>query len=170
MVDEDRDFLSDKLLNPQACADKLDALYSVDRISILAHLLVGLVYAVFQAQNNQLIPVSIWYSSVVVFFIFRWFLVKDFDKREASVDVKGRWLHRFRLSTWTLGLLFGSIVLFFHPSDDAARQVFTVLVLAGLAACALTLMSADYISYTGYAICLLSPVVIYAIFCPSSYE
>jgi diguanylate cyclase (GGDEF)-like protein/PAS domain S-box-containing protein len=64
-------------------------------------------------------------------------------------------------------LLFGSIVLFFHPSDDAARQMFTVLVLAGLAACVLTLLAADHISYTGYAICLLSPIVIYAIFVPA---
>ncbi|MBT8353799.1 MAG: diguanylate cyclase, partial [Desulfofustis sp.] len=166
MVDEDQDFQSDTLVNPQALTDTLDALYSVNRISTLAHLLVGLVYAVFQFQNDKFISVSIWYSSVVAFLIFKWFLVRGYNRREAGVENIGQWLRRYRLSSWTLGLLFGSVVLFFHPSDDAARQMFTVLVLAGLAACALTLLAADHFSYAGYAICLLSPVVIYAVFVP----
>jgi diguanylate cyclase (GGDEF)-like protein/PAS domain S-box-containing protein len=166
MFGEGQDFQLDAPENPHALTDKLEALYSVNRISTLAHLLVGLVYAVFQTQYEQFIPVSIWYSAVVAFFIFRWFLVKGYHEREGSVENIGKWLRRYRFSSWALGLLFGSIVLFFHPTDDAARQMFTVLVLAGLAACALTVLAADHVSYAGYAICLLSPVVIYAVFVP----
>ena len=166
MVDEDHDFQPDRSVTPHASTDKLAALYSVNRISTVAHLLVGLLYAFFQLQNDRLTPVLIWYSAVVAFFIFHWFLVRDYSQQDIDDDNVNQWLWRFRLSSWIIGCLFGSVILFFHPFDDAPQQMFTLLVLAGLAACALTFLAADWISYMGYATCLLSPIVIYTLFVP----
>lgn len=145
-------------------ADKIDKLYSENTFSTIAHLLCGLWYVSIQAFEHSWESLLIWYSAIVAVFIYRFFLVKSYFSRDIGFKERPIWLKRFRRASLAVGIVFGSTIFFFYPYDGVPIQMMTVLLLAGLAAGALTVLVADFICYTGYASCLLAPVVFYAFF------
>lgn len=149
-------------------ADKIDTLYSSNLLSTVAHLFCGFVYFCFQFSYHHLYSLVIWYAALVLVFLFRHLLVKMYFEKGVGFKERPLWLIRFRIASLAVGLVFGSTIVFFHPYDSVPNQMFTVLLLAGLAAGALTVLVADYVCYTGYAICLLTPVVAYAFFAPET--
>ena len=149
-------------------ADKIDNLYSSNLLSTVAHLFCGFFYVCFQFPYHQTLSLIFWFGAIVIVYVFRYFLVKTYFEKDVGFKERPLWLIRFRFVSLAVGLIFGSTIIFFHPYDSVPNQMFTVLLLAGLAAGALTVLVADYICYTGYAICLLAPVVAYAFFAPET--
>ncbi len=147
-------------------ADKLDTLYSSNTLSTIAHLFVGLFYIVFQYQSHSAVLLIGWYGALVSVFIYRFFLVKRYFSVTVGFKERPQWLIRFRIASMAVGVVLGSTVLFFHPHDTVPNQMFTVLVLAGLSAGALTVLVADTVCFTGYALCLTVPIVLYPFFSP----
>lgn len=149
-------------------ADKIDNLYSGNLLSTVAHLFCGFFYVCFQFPYHQTLSLLTWFSAIVIIYLFRYLLVSIYFERDIGFKERPLWLIRFRVASLAVGLIFGSTIVFFHPYDSVPNQMFTVLLLAGLAAGALTVLVADYICYTGYATCLLLPVVIYAFVSPKT--
>lgn len=149
-------------------ADKIDNLYSSNLLSTVAHLFCGFFYVCFQFPYHQAQSLLTWYGAIILIYIIRYFLVKTYFHKDVGFKERPVWLIRFRIVSLAVGLVFGSTIIFFHPYDTVPNQMFTVLLLAGLAAGALTVLVADYVCYTGYAICLLAPVVLYTFFSPET--
>jgi len=168
--------INDKLINNRSSnpftnkilADKLDTLYSSNTISTIAHLFVGLVYLLFQYPEHLSGSLAIWYCSLVLVFVFRYSLVRKYFDSKVGFKERPIWLIRFRVASLAVGIVFGSTIIFFHPYDSVPNQMFTVLVLAGLSAGALTVLVADSICFIGYASCLLAPIIFYSLFAPQT--
>lgn len=148
----------------QILADKLDNLYSSNSISTASHLVVGLVYVLFQYQDHALWSLLLWYGILVSVFIVRHMMVRAYFSEKVGFKKRPQWLYRFRFASLAVGIVFGSTIIFFHPNDPVANQMFTALLLAGLSAGSLTVLVADLVCFTEYVLCLLVPLILYSIF------
>lgn len=151
-------------------ADKINKLYSENTFSAIAHLVLGLVYVAIQFYDHPWVSLLIWYGAIVAVFAYRYVLVKNYFSKDVGFKERPLWLQRFRRASIAIGIVYGSTIFFFYPNASVPNQAMTLLLLLGLAAGALTVLVADFICYTGYAICLLAPVVVYALFDPQTYN
>ncbi|MCG6929980.1 MAG: EAL domain-containing protein [Desulfofustis sp.] len=148
----------------QILADKLDNLYSSNNISAAAHMTVGLVYLFFQHDDHALSSLLLWYGILAAVFITRFAMVRSYFSRNIGFKKRPLWLYRFRAASLAVGIVFGSTVLFFYPNDPVANQMFTALILAGLASGGLTVLVADLVCFYEYILCLLVPLILYALY------
>ncbi|MEW8043670.1 MAG: hypothetical protein G8D28_05030 [gamma proteobacterium symbiont of Phacoides pectinatus] len=78
--------------------------------------------------------------------------------RQPSLEAVRRWVVYHRAGTLVTGVLWGWAGVLFFPEQQVHFQIFTVLVISGLAAGALTVHAPDFTSYLYYAIPFLLPV------------
>lgn len=141
-------------------SDKLHTLYSSNKISTAATLTVAVLYVMMQLPVHGKIPLLLWLSLLAVIYACRFVLTRSFFRQTQADETLFSWLQRFRVAVTVTGLTLGSTVIFFYPSDDVPLQMFTVLMLAGLAAGGLTVLVADLVTFTAYVCSLLLPVVV----------
>jgi len=151
-------------------ADKLDNLYSTNAFSTFAHLLCGLAYIGLQWPYHLAGTLWSWYGVLVSVFIIRFFLVRAYFAKDRGFKERPIWLIRFRTASYAVGMVFGSTIIFFYPHDPVPNQMFTILILAGLASGALTVLVADVICYTGYTLLLTGPIIIYSLIDPEVFD
>ena len=158
----------------QIFAEKLKTLYRSNWISTTAHLLVGLIYLTIQLPYHGTVGLVAWYSILVSIFICRVVLTHKFfqDSRVTESSDPERqllWMNRFRIFSLCTGLTFGSTIVFFYPSDDVPRQMFTILTLAGLAAGGLTVLVSDLVCFSGYCLSLILPIILSSFLAGSTF-
>lgn len=146
----------------QIFSDKLNTLYSSNWLSTAATLLVATVYVGVQLPHHGKHHLLLWLSALISIYTYRFFLTKSYFKTAPPPEAQAAWLNRFRAASLATGMALGSIVLFFYPYDDVPRQMFAVLLLAGMAAGGLTVLVADLVCFTGFVTSLLFPVIIHA--------
>jgi hypothetical protein len=141
-------------------ADRLNILYANLNQSILVTLMVILVLASIQYDVVAHSILTSWILVQLLVLIGRFWLGLRFAKKAPMNSDLRKWGRRFFIGAVSTGLVWGAAGLVFFPSDSIALQVFTVLVLAGLAAGALTVLAADFSSYAAYACTTLLPVTV----------
>ncbi len=146
----------------QIFSDKLSTLYSSNWLSTAATLLVATVYVGVQLPHHAKHHLLLWLCALISIYIYRFFLTKSYFKTAPPPEAQAAWLNRFRTASLATGMALGSMVLFFYPYDDVPRQMFAVLLLAGMAAGGLTVLVADLFCFTGFVTFLLFPVIIHA--------
>jgi diguanylate cyclase (GGDEF)-like protein/PAS domain S-box-containing protein len=146
----------------QIFSDKLNTLYSSNWLSTAATLLVATVYVGVQLPHHGKHHLLLWLCALISIYTYRFFLTKRYFKTAPPPEAQAAWLNRFRAASLATGMALGSMVLFFYPYDDVPRQMFAVLLLAGMAAGGLTVLVADPVCFTGFVTSLLFPVIIHA--------
>ncbi len=154
----------------QIYSDKLRTLYSSNLISTVATLLVGFVYFAVQLPNHSSISLLLWYLTLIGIYTFRLFLTKRYFTVSPPFDKQFQWLRRFRTVVFMTGLTLGSTIILFYPADDISHKVFTVFLLAGMAAGGLTVLVADLLCFTLYVCSLLLPPIIVCLSAGDSYN
>ncbi|MGA7277315.1 MAG: EAL domain-containing protein [Desulfocapsaceae bacterium] len=147
----------------QILSDRLNNLYSSNWLSTVAHLVVGVVFVAFQLYVHSWLTLFNWYGALLIVFFLRALLVRFFYNKSLQERSRTIWLYRFRLASLGVGLVFGSTIIFFYPYDDVPRQMFTVMLLAALAAGGMTVLVADRICFAVYGLCLLLPIFFYSV-------
>ncbi len=147
----------------QILNDRLHNLYSSNWLSTVAHLVVGVVFVAFQLYVHNWLTLFNWYGALLIVFCLRALLVRFYFTKTVEERSRTIWLYRFRLASLGVGLVFGSTFIFFYPYDDVPRQMFTVMLLAGLAAGGMTVLVADRICFSVYVLCLLLPLFVYSV-------
>lgn len=147
----------------QILNDRLHNLYSSNWLSTVAHLVVGVVFVAFQLYVHNWLTLFNWYGALLIVFCLRALLVRFYFSKTVEERSRTIWLYRFRLASLGVGLVFGSTFIFFYPYDDVPRQMFTVMLLAGLAAGGMTVLVADRICFSVYVLCLLLPLFVYSV-------
>ncbi|EGW54436.1 putative bifunctional diguanylate cyclase/phosphodiesterase [Candidatus Endoriftia persephonae] len=141
-------------------ADRLNILYANLNQSILVTLMVILVLASIQYDVAAHSILTSWILVQLLVLIGRFWLGLRFARKAPMNSDLRKWGRRFFIGAVSTGLVWGAAGLVFFPSNSIALQVFTVLVLAGLAAGALTVLAADFPSYAAYACTTLLPVTV----------
>ena len=140
--------------------DKLTTLYTSNWISTAATLSVAALYVVLQFPSHDKQALLLWYGLLAFIYLCRFFLTKRYLKQPHSHEKQRIWMRCFRIAVLVTGLTLGSTVVFFYPHDDVPHQIFTILILAGMAAGGLTVLVADLICFRGYVCSLLLPVIV----------
>jgi diguanylate cyclase (GGDEF)-like protein/PAS domain S-box-containing protein len=153
----------------QIYSDKLTTLYTSNWISTAATLSVAALYIGIQLPSHDKNALFLWYGVLVVIYICRYFLTKSYLKQTHPPEKQPAWMRLFRLAILLTGLTLGSTVVFFYPHDDVPHQVFTILILAGMAAGGLTVLVADLVCFRGYVFSLLIPVIISCLIVADSF-
>lgn len=147
----------------QIFSDKLNTLYSSNWISTAATLVVATVYATVQWPHHNNYALMIWLACLAAIYFYRFLLTRRFFKLTPPPKEQRTWLNLFRTASLTTGLILGSTVLFFFPFDTVPRQMFTIMVLAGMAAGGLTVLVTDLVCFIGFVLSLLVPIIAYAV-------
>lgn len=153
---------SSKNFDQQVFKDKLTTLYASNWLSTAATLIVASVYLGVQLPHHDRNHLFMWHGSLLAIYTYRFFLTKSYFRTLPPPQEQANWLYRFRMLSFLTGAALGSTVIFFYPYDDVPHQMFTILLLAGMAAGALTVLVADLVCFTGYVLFLLLPVFIYS--------
>lgn len=149
--------------------DKLTTLYTSNWISTAATLTVAALYVGVQFPNHNKKALFLWYGILAVIYLCRFFLTKKYLKQSHAPEKQHIWMRFFRVAILITGLTLGSTVVFFYPNDDVPHRVFTILILAGMAAGGLTVLVADLICFRGYVCSLLLPVIISCLITADSF-
>lgn len=144
----------------QIYSDKLKTLYTSNWISTAATLAVAALYVGVQLPNHEKQSLFTWFGILAVIYTCRFFLTISYLKQPPPPEKQGAWMWFFRGAVLVTGMTLGSTVLFFYPQDDVPHRMFTILILAGMAAGGLTVLVADLVCFSGYVYCLLLPVII----------
>lgn len=141
-------------------ADQVAMLYQGIGTSVLVTLAVGLLFTYIHSTHCHQSQLFTWFGILTTVMLIRgasgyYFLHHTTPPRENT-----KWLWRFRAGVWTAGIVWGLAGVLFFPADEVAHQTFSILVLAGLAAGAMTVLAADFPSFLGYTGFALMPVAI----------
>ncbi|OOZ37887.1 hypothetical protein BOW51_00320 [Solemya velesiana gill symbiont] len=126
--------------------------------SVLVTFFVALVFLGVHSPHIALDTSGLWLSVLVVVLLLRGWEAWAYKKERFNKRSAGEWLRQHRIGVLLTGLVWGWAGVQFFPVDQVQYQIFTVLVLAGLAAGALTVHAPDYHSYVSYATPTLIPV------------
>ncbi len=146
-------------IKQQVKHDQLNTLYAETGSSLLSTLAVMAAFAFVLSTHERQENLLLWYGVLVVVLLARALVYVRFSKTELTVDNIVLWHRRFYLGILATGLVLGSSSLLFFPDIPVAYQIFSVFVLAGISAGALTIFVVDYIAFYIYINAAMLPVV-----------
>jgi len=141
-------------------ADQVSMLYAGAGYSIVTTLLVAAIFLGVHMAHQAWWGAGLWSFLLVAIMIWRAVVAWRYNRQGARRDSATDWVRRHRYGALITGLVWGWAGVAFFPADAVSYQIFTVLVLSGLVAAALTVHVADFYSYLLYAIPSLSPVML----------
>jgi PAS domain S-box-containing protein len=141
-------------------ANQLEILFKATSNSIVVTLVVAAIFLTIEDGLVPLLTRCIWFFLLILVMVDRHIVAKRYREASPSPDHAGIWGKKFLIGISLSGLLWGVAGILFFPANSLSHQVFTILVLAGLAAGSLTVLAADYRAYMAYVVPTLTPVII----------
>ncbi len=143
--------------------DRINILYSETGHSILATLVVMAAFAFVLSTQQDSEGLLVWYSALAVVLLGRAINSRQFTRAKPSSANIGHWCLRFRLGILATGLVLGSTTVLFFQQMTIAYQTFSIFVLAGISAGALTVLISDYIAFFLYINATLLPAAVISV-------
>ncbi|MES9879215.1 MAG: EAL domain-containing protein [Candidatus Sedimenticola sp. 1PA] len=149
----------DSRFEREVFAEQLKILYAGYPQSFFITIAVATVMTVVHGETAEPILCG-WLLLHAVVLIGRGILTLRYQRAEPNLDELGTWSRYYLIGITLSGLVWGSAGLLLFPESSLPLQVFTVLVLAGLSAGALSVLGVMIQAYLLYALPVLVPVVI----------
>lgn len=140
--------------------DKLNILYSETWNSILSTLLIIAAFIFVISTQQEPARFLVWYGVLAVVLFGRAINYWKYSRAKLSFENTRSWCLRFRLGILATGLVMGSSSVLFFQQIPVAYQIFSIFVLAGISAGALTVLISDYIAFFLYINATLLPAAI----------
>lgn len=145
-------------------SDQAGMLYAGAAQSVSVTFFVALIFLAVHSAYMGLQASVLWFAALTAILLWRAWEAWSYRQSRHPARTAQEWLRQHRIGTFLTGLVWGWAGVQFFPVDAVQYQIFTVLVLAGLAAGALTVHAPDYGSYISYAIPTLLPVGVASLF------
>ena len=147
-------------IEQQVKRDQLQTLYAETRSSLLSTLAIMAAFAFVLSSHEETSRLLYWYGVLALVLLGRAVTYIRFTKTELTVDNAVLWHRRFHLGILATGLVLGSSSFLFFPDIPVSYQLFSVFVLAGISAGALTIFAIDYRAFFLYINATMLPVVV----------
>jgi diguanylate cyclase (GGDEF)-like protein len=126
-------------------------------------LAIAFILAWTHEQHQPAAAYWVWFGAMGVVLSLRVLSYRAYrsagDLRPGSSDLAA-WLTRYRVGAAATAALWGLAGLLFFPAGHADLQAFTLLVLVGMAAGALSVNMTDYLTYRLFVVLTLAPVAL----------
>lgn len=120
-------------------------------------LLSGLLVAVHWPTVSPL-RLTLWLAAIWTVALTRLALVRSYRRRRPPPAEVRRWGHWYTLLAILAGLCWGAAPVVMFPTQSLEQRVFTMFVLAGMAAGSLPLLAASRIASVGFLAALTLPL------------
>ncbi len=144
--------------------DQVLMLYQGIGTSVLVTLAVALIFSYIHSTSSDLQILYGWLITLALLMLVRGAVGRYFLHSAQAQEDAHTWLWRFRVGVWFAGAIWGVAGVLFFPLEQVANQAFTILVLSGLTAGAITVLASDFPSFLGYAGFALLPVATVSLF------
>lgn len=132
--------------------DQVRVLYDGARITLSANLLTGIILGVLFWDHSDRQSVIAWLSLLAVVVLARFFHLVAFNKEPSAERNCEARLRQFRLLLGATGLVWGLATFMLYPPDSIPHQAFMIMVIAGMSAGAITILSIDIISVLSFTV------------------
>ncbi|MCB1801711.1 MAG: EAL domain-containing protein [Gammaproteobacteria bacterium] len=142
--------------------DRIRLLFGGSLGSILVSIAVAALYLRALTQHSDSRLPLLWFSGIVLLLIGRGLLSSLFHRHPQICREPETWLRWFRNGASLTAGMWGIAGVLFFPTDNVLLQAMTILVLSGVAAGALSVLTADFATYRNFVLLTLAPVVTHA--------
>lgn len=143
---------------------KIDNLFEQVRISVFANVLLGAIVSWNFLDHVAPELLFGWLFLLVSVNFCRWILADLYFTHALTIDAYGQ-KRLFMILTLASGMLWGlSVPLFLQFTENLEQQFLLIIVIAGLAAGSIPMLSAFLQIYLGYIIVLLVPALGWYVF------
>jgi diguanylate cyclase (GGDEF)-like protein len=139
--------------------DRIDMLFGPSALSLLITLLVAAIFVQVQVTQGGRAGAWTWFAGLAVTLLLRALAAWHYRHRRQRLDDRA-WLTVHRVGSGLTAAVWGLAGVMFFPAGQPFLQLFTLLVLAGVTAGALSVMTADFVSYRNYVFATLAPVAV----------
>lgn len=141
-------------------ADQLSMLYGGMPLAILLNAIIGSLFFYIQIDQTD-IEISVgWMIGLILVLIGRSLLARAYKNCPTKMAAQESWMAWLRLGSLMTGVTWGFAGILFYSAEITEYQLFTIMVVVGLTAGALTVLAADFYSYFSYSVTALLPPAI----------
>jgi diguanylate cyclase (GGDEF)-like protein len=137
--------------------ERVDTLYASLLLSSAVSLCIALILVLIHYRYDPGDSHWAWTSAMVLVLGARTLSAWAYRRERDKTSTASRWLLRYRLGAATTAALWGAAGLLFFPEGQPGVQGFTLLVLIGMAAGALSVNITDYVTYRLFVTLALLP-------------
>ena len=140
-------------------ADRVDQLYASLPLTFVAIAINGAILSAVMWNAAGHFNVSLWFGLQMALTLLRFGVYQAYRRRSDSGRDSNRWLSLFLAGVLGSGVLWGSSAWLLFPGNDPAHQLFVMFVLAGMAAGAITTLSASFVATLSFLLPALVPMI-----------
>jgi PAS domain S-box-containing protein len=144
--------------DPRVLAKQVELLYRGLPVSLLATVLLGAILAVAMAPAIGTTITGGWIIGVILIAVARGLDGLHFKRSFSPDSASAGWLNRFTTGTAWAGVGWAAAGWFLFTENDPQRQALLTLTLAGIAAGAVTTLSARRRTIVPYILLVLAPI------------
>jgi diguanylate cyclase (GGDEF)-like protein/PAS domain S-box-containing protein len=138
---------------------QLQQLLSVSRVSLIASVSLALVLVYVQRGVIASSVLVFWMLLILLASLLRAVTVIAYQRHLHESDICTRMTH-FRLGVLGAGVVWGLAGFLLFPENNPQHQIFLIFTLAGMTAGGTIAFSADLFSAVGFALTLITPLII----------
>ena len=141
-------------------AEQTKLLFNAMPLSIMATVINACILVFVQWNIVAHERLVIWLITLLTVTTFRGVLAYEYKQNHEKAYANEKWTSWFIVGVILTSIIWGSAAVWLFPANDVGRQVFMVIVLAGMCAGASTSLSFLRITIGVYLIVLLTPLAI----------
>ena len=141
-------------------AEQTKLLFNAMPLSIMATVINACILVFVQWNIVAHERLVIWLITLLTVTTFRGVLAYEYKQNHEKAYANEKWTSWFIVGVILTSIIWGSAAVWLFPANDVGRQVFMVIVLAGMCAGASTSLSFLRITIGVFLIVLLTPLAI----------
>lgn len=141
-------------------SDQVDLLYASLPLALYAILINAAILSAVQLTAVGKTSVSIWFGLTLAVTLLRFGLYYTFRSKTPGTNHSTLWLRLFLVGALCSGILWGSTAYFFFLSNEPTHQLFVIFVVGGMAAGAVTTLSASFSTIMLFLVPAMSPFIV----------
>lgn len=149
--------------NREISAEKTRLLYSAFPLTLISTVILASVLAFVHWPYTAWSKLLAWLIALGVLLALRSLLYGQYRRLARQTSAPDAWRRHYRLGVFATAIIWGVAGLWFTPSGNVALGIFTILLLAGAASGAVTVLAADFRACLAFLFPALMPVTLKAL-------